>query len=710
MDKKNTSKSDKKMKKTKSKSNVNDTKNKKKKKIIRNIFMILIIAIFIAVIIASAIFVAHFKVAMDEFNTDDLVIGESNSTILDSEGNVIATLNGDEKRKIISLSDMADYLPKAYIAIEDERFEQHNGVDFKRTGHAVLNYVIRKGSTSFGGSTITQQLVKNATSDKDKTIDRKLKEWARAYKVESVLSKDQILETYLNIIFVGQDYYGVELGAKYYFNKTAKDLTLAECAFMAGINNSPNSYKPFSEDAEGKNMQKIKKRTKTVLAKMKEQNYIKSDEEYNNAVAEVDNGLAFSKGETTGGNVYSYHTDALLLQLVDDVMKEKGISKELATSYIYGGGLTIYSTQNSTIQTIIDNEVKKDKYKLKSKKYDGVYAEGAIVVMDQDNGYVLGCSGGLGEKSESRGLNRATQITRQTGSAGKPISVLAPALVKKIITPSKIYVDEKTTFDDGTEEGYTPTDYNGFQGKMTVRRAVESSQNIPFVKIIEELTPAESIRFMRRLGVTTLTDVDDNLNLALGGLDKGISPLEMAGAYSAIANDGEYIEPTFYSKIEGKDGIVVFKSKQIKRKVFSKQVAYMLKSLLKQPVEGNLGTATYCKIPNIDVAAKTGTTNENNDRWLCGFTNYYTSVVWYGYDKNERISYNGNNPAGVIWSEIMKFVHSGLPASTFEKPKGVVELAVCKDSGELATHSCNSTYTEVFTSDNIPDECLIHGE
>jgi len=381
----------------KAETKTNKKGKKKKNKILKAIFWILFLSGFIATIVVSAIFMAHFKVAKEEFNTDDLIIGQSNSTIVDSQGNILATLNGDEKRKIISLSDMSEYLPKAYVAIEDERYYQHSGVDFKRTGAAIFTFITHKGSSSFGGSTITQQLVKNATEDKDKTIDRKLKEWARAYKVEEVLSKDQILETYLNIIFVGQDYYGVELGAKYYFNKSAKDLSLAECAFMAGINNSPNAYKPFGDDPEGKNKNKINTRTKTVLTKMHDLGYIHSEEEFNNAMTEVDNGLHFSKGETSG-NVYSYHTDALLIQVVDDMMKEKGISKELATSYIYGGGLTIYSTQDSKIQSVIDEEVKKDKYKLKSKKYENTYAEGAVVVMNQENGYVLGCSGGLGAK------------------------------------------------------------------------------------------------------------------------------------------------------------------------------------------------------------------------------------------------------------------------------------------------------------------------
>ena len=681
----------------------NKKENKKKHKFLLAFFMIIFIAIFIAIIIGSAIFVANFKVAKDEFDINDLVIGDSNSTILDLDGNVLATLNGEEKRKIISITEMSPYLPKAYVAIEDERFYQHSGIDFKRTGHAILNFVTKRGSTSFGGSTITQQLVKNATDDKEKTITRKLKEWARAYKVEEVLSKDQILETYLNIIFVGQDYYGVELGAHYYFSKSAKDLSLAECAFMAGINNSPNLYKPFAEDPDGKYMDRIKTRTKTVLGKMKELSYI-TEEEYKNAITEVENGLAFSKGETPG-NVYSYHTDALLIQLVEDVMKEKQISKELATSYVYGGGLTIYSTQNTSIQNIVNEEVKKDKYKLKSYKYEGTYAEAAVVVMDEVTGYVLACSGGLGEKTESRGLNRATQSKRQTGSAFKPLVAVAPGLQEKVITPSsKEFTDEFTVFPGN----YKPKNYNYFRGSITIRQALETSQNIPFIKVVQKLTVPKAKEYLEKMGITSLTDKDSGLSIAIGGLNKGVSPLEMCGAYATISNDGKYNRPKFYYKVVDSKGNVVIEQNPENIKVFDENVAYVAKTLIQEPVKGASGTATYCALPNIDVAAKTGTTNNDNDRWLCGFTPYYTCVAWYGYDKEEEIHYSGTNPAGQLFDGVMTVLHQDLGERHFEEPSGVVSALVCRETGLCASETCGDVYTEKFVAGTVPGVCGGH--
>lgn len=322
---------------------------------------------------------------------------------------------------------------------------------------------------------------------------------------------------------------------------------------------------------------------------------------------------------------------------------------------------------------------------------------------------MYGCVGGLGEKTTVRGFNRATQALRQTGSAGKPLSVLVPAIDKKIITPSTLYLDEATTFDDGTEEGYSPTDYNDYRGEITVRQAVESSQNIPFVKIMEQITPKVSIQYMKKLGITSLTETDENLNLALGGLDKGISPLEMASAYACIANDGIYIEPTFYTKIENSIGKTVVKSNPSKKRVISKEVAFIVKSLLTSPVEDSNGTAKYCKISGIDVAAKTGTTNEEYDRWLCGFTPYYTAVTWFGFDLNETIKFNGKNPSGQIWASVMKTIHSDLKNAKFEAPKSIETATICQKTGLLAYSNCTNAYTEYFLKGTIPNSyCTEH--
>ncbi len=318
--------------------------------------------------------------------------------------------------------------------------------------------------------------------------------------------------------------------------------------------------------------------------------------------------------------------------------------------------------------------------------------------------------GGLGKKTKAREFNRATMSLRQTGSASKPLAVLAPAISKRKITASSIYDDSATTFTniDGTE--YAPGDYDSYQGKITVRRAVESSQNIPFVKIMEEIKPKTSIKYLKKMGIKNLTQKDNNLALSLGGEEKGVSPLEMAAGYSTIANNGVYIEPTFYTRVTNSSGEDILKTKQKQRKVFSKEVAYIIKDLLKQPVEGSNGTANYCAISGMDVAAKTGTTNENYDRWLCGFTNYYTAATWYGFDMNETINFNGNNPAGVLWSETMKKIHSKLKKAKFEIPSGVKTATICKDTGCVATEECPNTYTEYYLFGTVPGKCKEHKE
>lgn len=310
----------------------------------------------------------------------------------------------------------------------------------------------------------------------------------------------------------------------------------------------------------------------------------------------------------------------------------------------------------------------------------------------------------FGEKDTFRGLNRATQSQRQTGSAIKPLAVLVPGINEKIFTGSTIYKDKKTTF----EGGYEPGNNDGYLGEITVRRALESSQNVPFVEMMDQITPKKAISYLEKMGISSLTEKDENLALALGGLDNGITPLEMAAAYATIANDGIYIEPTFYSSIVDNTGKTVLKSKQEKKAVFSEQVAYVLKKLLQQPVDGDYGTATYCSISGIDVAAKTGTTDENYDKWLCGFTPYYTAVSWFGFDQNETIYYNNQNPAGIMWANVMKSIHDGFSGARFYKPSKIVVAEVCLDTGEIARTGCQNTYVEYFLSGTEPKECTKH--
>ena len=684
-------------------------KNKKqhtKLKIAIKIFIILIL--LLCVIGAGIVAGMFFGLFGNEFEItkDELKIGASNTVVVDQNGAVIANLNGDEKRKVITLADMSNYLPKAYVAIEDERYYKHSGVDFKRTAGAIVHTVF--GGSSYGGSTITQQLVKNITKDDESSgiagIFRKVKEWAKAYQVERMISKDQILELYLNILFVGSsNLHGVELGAEYYFNKSAKDLDLAECAFMAGINNSPNSYDPYDESKD--NSAKIKKRTLTVLSKMKELGYIQNDDEYNTAVAKVEEGLKFEKGTVGGGTTYSYHTDAAIEQVINQVMEEKGISRQLAENYVYSSGLTIYSTVNPEIQARLEEEYSKSKYIVTSPSKKQTSQSGMAIV-DYKTGNVLGVAGGLGEKNGA-GWNRATQMKKQTGSSIKPLADVAPALEEKVITAATVYNDVKTDFGGG----YTPkNDGDKYRGPINIRQFIETSQNIPALKIMRELTPKKSIEYLEKMGVTSLDEKEDDiLSLAIGGMTDGISPLEMASAYGTIANDGVYITPTFYTKVVDNSGNTVLTPKQETKRAISEQNAYIVKKIVQEPVVGASGTAKYCAISGMDVAAKTGTTDKSYDRWLCGFTPYYAAATWFGYDDSEEVKGFSKNPAGQIWSAVMADIHKNLAGASFTKPNGIVEATVCRTTGCLAATGCTDVYKEIFTSDNMPEKCEGHG-
>ena len=708
-------KKEKKIKKSNSKETKALSKNNKMKfkykhpKLALTLKILLVIFLILCVVFAGVAIGLIYGVWGDDFKIDisQLTMSENTIIVNASDTVVLAELNGQESRKSITLEEMSPYLPKAFVAIEDERFYEHHGVDFKRTAVAIFSFITHFGkSTAGGGSTITQQLVKNITQDKDSSgidgVIRKVKEWVKAYQIENELSKDQILELYLNLILMGGRNYGVEAGAEYYFNKSAKDLTIAQCAFLAGINNAPNSYDPYSETKD--NTEKIKNRTKTVLNQMKKLGYI-NQEEYDTAVAEVEAGFNFQNG--VKGNVYSSHTDALIEQLVEQIMEEKNISREAAETYLNTSGLKIYSTQDDNIQNIMETEMKDPKYLSESREKDGVYAQAAAVIIDPKTGYVVGAVGQLGEKTTSRGLNRVN-APRQTGSSIKPIADVLPAIEEGIITPATMYADEYTIFGGG----YDPENYNYFTTVRTVRSALTTSQNIPFLKIMAELTPKKSMEYMRKMGISTLDDEkDNNLALAIGGLTYGISPLEIAAAYASIANDGNYIEPPFYSKAVDSSGNVVMQPNQKTEKVCSVETAYIVKNMLTSAVngaEGYGGTASYCKISGMDVAAKTGTTNDVKDRWLCGFTNYYAGAVYYGFDDPERIRVSSNKSSGLIFANIMKKIHENLEDSKFEKPEGVITATVCNVSGRLASDKCTQTHSEIFVKGKLPETCDAH--
>lgn len=716
--KNNNKRTNKKVKQT----STNKTENGKKKGFWKRhrklaIFLkIMITLIILMIIVGVGAIIAIFNSDHWEITEKDLTFASTDTIIYDKDGNEEANVSGVEKRRTVPFKDIPENLKDAFISIEDERFEDHHGIDIKRTLGATVTYIFNGGDSSYGGSTITQQTIKNLKNDKSDSgiagIERKIREMVRAYKLEQMLTKDQILELYLNLIFLGSDVYGVELGSQYYFNKSVTELSLTECAFLAGINNSPNSYNPFEETD---NTDLIKRRTKIVLNKMLELEKI-TQEEYDGAVAEVEEGIKFEKGNTSTGAEMSYLARAALNQVIAQFAEEKDMDYDLAKAMIEGGGYKIYTTQDSSIQSIMEEVYKDEDYIYSGRKKDedgnlyNTHTQSAMVVLDHKKGYVVGCMGGLGDDVDANGLNRAVS-TRQPGSAIKPIAAIAPALESGIITAATVYDESSSYFGN-----YHPTNSN--QGLITVRKAVGISANTTEVKIMSELGTRNSIDFMRKMGITSLIKSEDNaeandehLAMVLGGLTNGISPLEMAGAYGTIANDGVYITPTFYTRVEDSEGNLVLEPVQEKTRVMSEANAFIEQSILTAPIIGAGGTATDCKISGQSTAGKTGTTTNNVDKWMCGFTEYYTATTWYGYDREQEALPSGAlNCQKKIWKSVMSSIHENenIEDASFEKPSNVTSAKICLSSGKIATETCTETYSEYFVKGTIPNYCDGH--
>ena len=697
------SKSGKKDKKTKN-SKGDKKKHPKLKKAIIIIFIILVILALAAIGAFAAIFFSDSWALTKE----DLVISESNTTIYDIDEKKLTELSGDESRRIVAFDEMGKYTADAFVAIEDERFESHSGVDILRTARAAIEFILNGGESSFGGSTITQQLVKNLMDDDEDEgvagVERKIREMSRAVQIEQMLSKQQILETYLNLIYMGGGshtaVYGVEMGAQYYFAKSAKDLKLEESAFLAGINHIPNAYDPYGEED---NTELIKNRTITVLAQMKKLGKI-NEEEYNEAVEKVNKGLKFKQGNISSNVDMSFHTAAAIDQVISELAESREIDYNAAKTLLYSGGYKLYTTQDSDIQKKMEKEMKKDDY-VTTEESDGVEykAQAGMVIIDYKTGKVVGAVGALGDDSHAQDLNRAVDISRQPGSSIKPLAVIAPGLEEKIITAATVYDDSKTNFGGG----FTPNNAGGYyKGLCTVREAIEVSSNVVNAKILTNVGYETGVKYAQEFGLSNYSDEDAVPSLALGGTSSGTSPLQMAAAYGTIANDGEYIEPTFYEKLVDSNGKTVLEPEQETRRVISESNAYILKNLLEEPVYGSEGTAWRCAISGMDVGAKTGTAEGGKDKWLCGFTPYYSAAVWYGYDVELPVYYS--SAAAIIWSSVMQDVHEDLESASFERPDNIVTAKICKQSGKLATDKCSSTYTEVFVSGTVPGPCEGH--
>lgn len=581
-------------------------------------------------------------------------------------------LHGAENRIWVGIDRMPQYLKDAFISIEDERFETHSGVDWKRTLAAVGNKLLKFDSSEFGGSTITQQLIKNVTNDKGRNAMRKFREIVRALLIERQLTKTEILEAYLNTISLGNGICGVQVASNYYFNKDVSELTLTECAALAAITKNPTEYNPVS-GAEANT-----ERRRTVLDKMLELSkitYEEYDKAYNTPLV-----LDDSREDDLEIEINSYFVDALIDQVIEDLAEKYNLSTSLASTTFYNGGFKIYATVKPEIQEKME-EVYSDikTYFPQTKKNpngETVHVQSAMTVMDY-SGHIVGIVGGAGQKTTNRGLNRATDSPRQPGSTMKPLGVYALAIDKDIVNYTSSVLDKpiKNYYEDGKSG---PKEWYGYyKGTVRLNYAIRKSMNTIPVRLLQEIGIDTSYDFLvNKLHCNHLVDADKNLSaLALGGTNYGLTTTESAAAYAIFGNQGVYHKPTTYYKIERPNGEVVLEYGETGEQAISPASATVMNHLLQEVVYGSEGTGRGISGYNsMKAYAKTGTSSESNDLWMVAGTPYYVGSVWYGFDLQSKV--NNGGAAAKIWKDVMRDVHKDLEKKEFEDSEDVVKKGI----------------------------------
>lgn len=717
--------------------------------------------------------------------------------VYDCEGNKLDELVAVNSNRIIVTQDkIPENLANAFVALEDQRFYQNNGIDYKGMLRSGYQFVKTMGRRAEGASTITQQLLKNTifttwTSEGKNTIKkikRKLQEQFLAIELTKTLSKDEILVRYMNTINLGQNTLGVEAASQRYFGKSCSELTLSECAVIASITQSPTKFNPILHPENNA------ERREKCLNNMLELGFI-DQAEYDEAIADnvYDRIESHNINYIASSSSSSYYVDAVQKQVREDLLA-KGLDENRADFLLYSGGLRIMTAMDPKIQAIADAEVANpDNYPANVKwlleyaltithadgshdnyskemmtkyfkenvdknfnliftsqeagleaieqyrntlmtegdDYDETYRlipqpQTALAIIEHETGYVRALVGGRGAKEGRLTFNRATEAKRQPGSCFKVLAAYAPALDSYGITLANVYIDAPFNYADGTpvHNWYGET----YKGPVTVRYAIEQSMNIIAVKTITQITPKLSYDYLLNFGFTTLTTNkvvgnqvmgDMNQSTALGGLTVGVTPLELTAAYAAIANGGVYNQPKLYTQVLDADGNVILDNTGFENshRVLQESTAFLLTEAMVDVVTKGTGTATNFN-REMAIAGKTGTTTNDVDVWFAGYTPYYTSAIWVGYDNNvhmnsKRGENNETNIGKKIWHNVMEQIHANLPNQAFYVPtSGVVQYTVCKDSGKVPNPGVcpeTSLRSEYFAAGTIPVEmCDVH--
>lgn len=744
-----------------------DAKGKKiRKKIGVNFGKLILVCLLLIAVVGTSSGIGVWKGIIDsapDISAIDVTPTGYSTTVLSSDGQEIATLVASgANRKYVTIDEIPLNLQHAFVAIEDARFYEHNGIDPKGIVRAFISGVAGGFHFDQGASTITQQLIKNsvlstswsneltseATGESSfiEKLQRKIQEQYLAVELEQqVNNKDWILENYLNTINLGSNTLGVQAASERYFGKDVSELTLSECAVIAGITKNPSGYNPISHP------EKNAERRELVLIAMLDQGYI-TQTEYDEAMADdVYSRIAEYNTDRADTSTNSYFVDAVVDDVFDDLVNELGWTETEAYKAIYQGGLTICTTQDLDIQAICDEEVNNlDNFPTDPKysfslyfqvlKADGSYqtythqtmlvyyqklsstynlnfsseeacyeaiaayeeavleegdtiVEGsesiiitlqpqvALTIIDQETGEVRALVGGRGEKAGNRTLNRATDTFRQPGSTFKIIACYAPALDAGGLTLASVQ-DNAPNYTVGTK---TYKNYNDvYTGYTTVRQAITDSINIVTVKTLEEIGVGLGYQYAESFGFTSLCEEDKNLGLGLGGLTNGVSNLELTAAYATIANGGEYMEPKFYTVVYDHDGNVLLDKTQTQEThtVLKETTAWLLTSAMQDVMTSGTGTRAYFG-SSMAQAGKSGTTTSNRDSLFAGFTPYYTCVVWGGNDDNSIQSSSNTTYTKNIWKAVMSRIHEDLPYKDFEMPYGITTATVCSKSGKL---------------------------
>lgn len=614
-----------------------------------------------------------------------------------TEQGVVRELEGERisvagTTEYVYLKDTPQDLIDAFVAIEDKRFYEHNGVDWYRTAGALLNYFLDFGSR-FGASTITQQLIKNVTGDDEISIERKIREIKSALELEEIKSKDEIMELYLNVINFSDGCTGIGCAAKRYFSKSADSLSLIECAALAAITNNPSYYNPITHPENNA------KRRDLIISEMYAQGMITEGEYLESYGSEL---ILCPDDSIVEDGVHSWYVDMVIEDVIDDLVTKRGMSRSGASSLVFGGGLDIYIQMDTNIQRVMD-----EYYENVDNFPSAEGAQSAMIMIDPENGDILGVVGAIGEKSGNRVQSYATDTLRSPGSTIKPLSVYAPALERGIINYASVYDDVPFRFYENADGSYTPWPKNAngvYHGLSTMSYCIANSTNTVPLRILDELGLSHSFYFLKDyLHLDDLIAEGENKNgefitdmdyaaLALGQLNYGISVRDITAAYSILADGGVYHAPRSYSLVKSQSGEVLLKKGVTNERVISEGNAEIMTKLLSTVAE--YGTASDLKIKNkVAIACKTGTTQGNMDRWCIGYTPSLLCGVWYGYEYPREIPRAEKNHFLNAFDAVLSRIYeedvrSKYKDGAFDESGDLVAVNYCMDSGLLPCEAC----------------------